>query len=54
MENKISGIIVKYTGWDIVQNNWQPDKLASGWMPYIATKLIIKGVQKLGGIIQSI
>jgi len=54
MENKISGIVVKYTGWDIVQNRWMPEKLAGGWMPYITTKLIIKGVQKLGGIIQSI
>jgi len=54
MNDKIADAVEMYTGYNIGNNTWLPEKLAAGWMPYIATSLITRGIQKLSGIIRGL
>lgn len=50
----LSGIVHKYTGYNMGTGAFEWNMLAQGWTPYVATLLITKGVQKLGGVIRKI
>ena len=50
--NGLEGALYRYTGYSITRGAWEPAGLAQGWMPYIASSLIITGISKLNGIIK--
>ena len=52
--NKVSGIAVKYTGYDIVQRKWKLGKLVEGWGPYVGVSVGEKIVSKVNSIIRGL
>jgi len=51
-QDKINGAISDYTGFNMATGQFNFGDLAKGWMPYIATSLVIVGIQKLNGIVR--
>jgi len=41
-----------YTGFDMKNGNFYGNSLVKGWMPFLMTSLITKGISKLNGIIR--
>jgi len=51
-EQKLDGALAMYTGYSIGKGDFKWERLKKGWTPYIATYLITKVVEKIGGIIR--
>ena len=53
-EGKVEKIVSHYTGYSIEKRDFKFERMMVGWMPFLASTLIIKGVQKLNGILRKL
>jgi hypothetical protein len=53
-EGKVEKIIAHYTGYSIQKRDFRFERMVEGWSPFVASVLIIKGVQKIRGILNRI
>jgi len=51
-EAKVSDILSIYTGYSIEQKNFQMERLATGWTPFLMATLATYGIPKIAGIIR--
>jgi hypothetical protein len=51
-KEKIERIFEDYTGYNVNDRTFKWESLARGWMPYVASVLVTKGVQKISGILR--
>jgi len=51
-QQKVAYAISDYTGFDITGGNFKLERLARGWGPYVATKLITAAVPKITSFVK--
>ena len=51
-KSKLNRFIRYYTGYNLTSNKFDGTDLAKGWLPYITTKLMTAGVQKISGMLR--
>lgn len=52
MDYKLTDIIIDYTGFNIKHSSWHPDRLMTGWGPYLMACVTTYGIPKLAGILR--
>ena len=49
---KLDAYVATVSGYNMANGNWSWDSLVKGWLPYLATSVVSKGIGKINGIIR--
>jgi len=53
-KEKIRVGVLWYTGWDMNNNRFDFGQLTKGWGAFVASSLVVLGIQKLRGIVRGL